>query len=223
MPERRPRTLPGRRVRGDGPGIGVWRRRGPRGCQGRRLRSRSGRKRVFVLHEALHHSFAALFPFRTIHDFRTGHQTVHFEVKGASMGFRMSVFVLVGAFACGGAPSSTAPAAPTQAKVDPATLPPLPRSSIAAVLLHRQELALRDDQVKELQELDEKLAARNVLLREGKPEGTAAGSQPSSGTTPTPPSSSSSGRGHGLRMTGANAGSGSGAGFGRHQRSSSYG
>jgi hypothetical protein len=43
-------------------------------------------------------------------------------------------------------------------------LPPLPRSSIAAVLLHRDELVLTDDQVHGLQQIDEELADRVAEL-----------------------------------------------------------
>jgi len=116
--------------------------------------------------------------------------------------------------------------------VELSSLPPLPRSSIAAVLLHREELALRDDQVKELQEIDEKLAARNDAIRDHKsgdqPEsmgtgtGTGAGSASGSGSGSQPQSSSNpqgtmgGGGGGRVHMTGAGAGSGSGAGFGRH-------
>src|SRR5262249_27788748 len=49
----------------------------------------------------------------------------------------------------------------------PGSLPPLPRSSIAAVLEHREELRLTPDQVQRLEGYDEKLAPRNPALREG--------------------------------------------------------
>ena len=41
---------------------------------------------------------------------------------------------------------------PPPAAVEPATLPALPRSSLAAVILHRAELNLNDDQVRELEQ-----------------------------------------------------------------------
>ena len=43
---------------------------------------------------------------------------------------------------------------PRPQPVDVSKLPPLPASSIAAVIEHRQELALTDDQVRRLQDLD---------------------------------------------------------------------
>ena len=43
--------------------------------------------------------------------------------------------------------------------------PPLPRSSIAAVLQHKDELQLTDDQVRRLQELDDQLERQNAALR----------------------------------------------------------
>ena len=44
--------------------------------------------------------------------------------------------------------------------------PPLPRSSIAAVLQHKDELQLTDDQVRRLQELDDQLEQQNAALRQ---------------------------------------------------------
>ena len=44
--------------------------------------------------------------------------------------------------------------------------PPLPRSSIAAVLQYKDELQLTDDQVRRLQELDDQLEQQNAALRE---------------------------------------------------------
>ena len=64
-------------------------------------------------------------------------------------------------------PSASAGAAAAAAAED---LPPLPRSSIAAVILHRDELRLDDDQVKALQSLDEELAERVKAMSE-KPAG----------------------------------------------------
>jgi hypothetical protein len=46
-----------------------------------------------------------------------------------------------------------------------AALPPLPRSSIAAVLEHRADLSLTDEQVKKLQDLDDQLEQDNSALR----------------------------------------------------------
>jgi hypothetical protein len=61
----------------------------------------------------------------------------------------------------------------------PAALPPLPRSSIAAVLEHRNELELEDDQVLRLQDMDESLEVNNAALRaqflRDKPDAGGAG------------------------------------------------
>jgi len=46
-----------------------------------------------------------------------------------------------------------------------AELPPLPRSSIAAVLEHRAELELTDEQIRRLQELDDRLDKENAAIR----------------------------------------------------------
>jgi len=54
---------------------------------------------------------------------------------------------------------------PTPAAVDPATLPALPRSSLAAVILHRSELGLTDDQVRELEQIDQRRESEDVAVR----------------------------------------------------------
>ena len=58
--------------------------------------------------------------------------------------------------------------ATSQPKEVPTTSPqtPLPRSSIAAVLQHKDELQLTDDQVRRLQELDDQLEQQNAALRQ---------------------------------------------------------
>jgi len=64
----------------------------------------------------------------------------------------------------------------------PGSLPPLPRSSIAAVLEHREELGLTIVQVGQLEDLDERLAQRNAALRDApgqKPQTQASPGQPS--------------------------------------------
>jgi hypothetical protein len=67
------------------------------------------------------------------------------------------------AAACGSAqPSPTAPTSPP-------ALAPLPRSSIAAVLRHGDELHLDEDQVRQLQALDEQLAEANAKLGGDRP------------------------------------------------------
>jgi hypothetical protein len=108
-----------------------------------------------------------------------------------------AVLVLVLA-ACGSAPPNQAPAPAT-----PATnLPPLPRSSIAAVLLHRQELALTDEQVRAMQDIDERLAEVNAKVAEGP---TLHRIAPDAGTPQS-----------GLRMTGM-GGRGSGGSHGGYK------
>jgi type IV secretory pathway VirB10-like protein len=48
----------------------------------------------------------------------------------------------------------------------PASQPPLPRSSIAAVLEHRRELELSDEQVRRLRNLDDQLERANAAIRQ---------------------------------------------------------
>ena len=60
----------------------------------------------------------------------------------------------------------------------PTELSPLPRSSIAAVLEHRAELELTDDQVRRLQQLDEKLQQENAAIRKELAQGKQASGQP---------------------------------------------
>lgn len=47
---------------------------------------------------------------------------------------------------------------------DPATLPPLPHSALAAVLGHRGELELTDEQVRLIQRLDDHLVEENAAI-----------------------------------------------------------
>jgi hypothetical protein len=78
-------------------------------------------------------------------------------------------------------------------------LPPLPRSSIVAVLAHRGELELNDDQVAALEEADAELQQRLQRLRaegavtprqpgglKGELHGGMPSSNPSGGGTPMP-------------------------------------
>jgi hypothetical protein len=57
---------------------------------------------------------------------------------------------------------------------------PLPRSSIAAVLQHRGELQLSDEQVRRLQDLDDQLERQNAALRQEADKRQTQG-QPSGG------------------------------------------
>ncbi len=81
---------------------------------------------------------------------------------------RFVTAVAVIAMAC--APAAVGPPAASLAP-----LPPLPRSSIAAVLGHRSELHLTEDQVKRLQDLDDDLDANQSAVRAqlalGPPDG----------------------------------------------------
>jgi hypothetical protein len=75
-----------------------------------------------------------------------------------------------------------APAAPPAA-----ALPPLPRSSIAAVVLKRDELHLTDDQVRQMEEIDRRREQADQALRDepahAKKAGTSGGSPPPAGGT----------------------------------------
>jgi len=62
------------------------------------------------------------------------------------------------ALACATSQTKEVPTTSTQAL--------LPRSSIAAVLQHKDELQLTDDQVRRLQELDDQLEQQNAALRQ---------------------------------------------------------
>jgi hypothetical protein len=58
-----------------------------------------------------------------------------------------------------------AAAKPVPLPPDPATLSPLPRSSLAAVLAHRGDLDLTDDQVRLLTRLDDQLYDENSAIQ----------------------------------------------------------
>jgi hypothetical protein len=111
--------------------------------------------------------------------------------------------ILVLGTACGSSPppSSSGPAAPLAS-----SQPALPRSSIAAVLLHRDELGLSDDQVHAMQDLDEQLAEANAKLR--APERRLA---PDAGTAQQP-SAGMSRRGAGMGGMGMGGRMGRGGG-----------
>jgi hypothetical protein len=66
--------------------------------------------------------------------------------------------------ACASQPPPPQPIAPVPANA--AALPPLPRSSIAAVVQHRAELKLTDDQVGALEERDRQREEENTVVRE---------------------------------------------------------
>ncbi len=72
-----------------------------------------------------------------------------------SFGIVLSVALLP--LACATSPQKATP---------PASQPPLPRSSLAAVLEHRRELELTDEQVRRLQDLDNQLERANAAIRQ---------------------------------------------------------
>jgi hypothetical protein len=97
-------------------------------------------------------------------------------------------------------------APPARPPPPPGSLPPLPRSSIAAVLEHRDELRLTPDQIDRLEALDDKLAERNAALREAADGTSAAGADAGPAKAATPPAS------RGPTMTGGRHGGGMGMG-----------
>ena len=116
---------------------------------------------------------------------------------------RAVLTLILVSLACGSAPpppGTPAGEAAVHAAQPDKNLPPLPRTSIAAELLHREDLGLDADQVKEMQEIDEQLAEANAKLLEGRHERRA---NPDAGTA---------GRG------GFGMGPGSGTGMGRRGR-----
>jgi hypothetical protein len=102
-------------------------------------------------------------------------------------------------------------------------LPPLPRSSIAAVLEHRQDLALTDEQVTRLQNLDDELARSNQAVQDEldrrKKEASQSSTTKDSSSGSDPFSSSREGGGGGMGMGGG--GGRMGGGGGRHRGGSS--
>jgi hypothetical protein len=108
---------------------------------------------------------------------------------------------------------------------DPAPLPPLPRSSIAAVVLHRAELGLTDEQVGEMEQRDQQRETENAVVREEMekkgqkgPPASSSGSGSGSGGAPQGMHGGGMGGGmhgggmHGGRMGGRSPASGSGSG-----------
>ena len=87
--------------------------------------------------------------------------------------------------------------------VDVASLPPLPRSSIAAVVLQREKLGLTDDQIRDLEEIDQGREKANAALlaevAEKQKAAHAAGSSAGNGT-------SAGGGGGGMRGGGMRGG-----------------
>jgi hypothetical protein len=110
---------------------------------------------------------------------------------------------VLGLWGCGSSTPQAKPAGAATGDPSAAPLPPLPRSSLAAVLLHRDELQLSDDQVKAIQDLDEELAARAKALTDRPP----GGARPDGGAGQ--PRGSGGGGGKRMHMMGGRGGSGS--------------
>lgn len=141
------------------------------------------------------------------------------SMRAAPIGFTLTlVLAQVG---CASRPPPVAAVPNNQA-----TLPPLPRSSIAAVVLHRAEIGLTDEQVSEMEQLDQKREAENAAVREEMGKKSQQGqSAPSSNSRAGSGSAASQGmRGsgmgggmhgggmHGGRMGGRSAAPGAGSG-----------
>jgi len=115
--------------------------------------------------------------------------------SGSGLRFVMSLSLLFGACANNPSPPAGSPAATAQAP-----LPPLPRSSIAAVVLHREELGLSDDQVRDLELRDqerekEDAAIRDELEKRRRQAEDARGAASNGGASAGGPGSSSGGQG----------------------------
>src|SRR5262249_16790113 len=112
----------------------------------------------------------------------------------------MRTILLVTAFLSVGCASHPPPPAASP----PAPLPPLPRSSIAAVLEHRDEVLLSDDQVRQLERIDQEREKANQALlgAMAKHAGQGSGQRASSAPASAPPG----GGGMGMGMGGMRAG-----------------
>ena len=83
---------------------------------------------------------------------------------GPGLGRLLLAARLLPLVACAHATPEPPPTSPA-ASPEPAPRPPLARSSIGAVLAHRNELALTDEQVAKLEELDRQAQAANEATR----------------------------------------------------------
>ncbi len=75
------------------------------------------------------------------------------------------------------------------APVDVASLPPLPRSSIAAVVQQRTKLGLTDDEVRDLEELDQAREKANAAFMDEVAQKQKAAQAASTGAGSGPPAS----------------------------------
>jgi hypothetical protein len=136
----------------------------------------------------------------------------------STAGWLLAVALLFGCASTPSKPATATSTAPTPSV--PST--PLPRSSIAAVLEHRGELELTDDQVQKLEAFDQKLEQKNASLREQIAAARQNHAQNnSSGSSSNGRSSDGSGSagGNPSGNNAPNSGSGMGSGgFGGHGR-----
>jgi hypothetical protein len=125
--------------------------------------------------------------------------------------------------ACAVQPPPPQPIAPVPTTA--AALPPLPRSSIAAVVLHRAELGLTDEQIGEMEQRDQQREGEDAAVREEMEKKNQKGpssspSGPPSGSGGSPQGMQGGGMGggmhgggmHGGRMGGRSPASGSSSG-----------
>lgn len=103
---------------------------------------------------------------------------------------RPSPLLCLAALACASAPAPAPTAAPPDPPPIVAPASDLPRSSIAAILVHREELGLTPAQVEALSRRDEALAKEDASLRTR----IAAAAGTSSGSTPPAASAGMGGR-----------------------------
>jgi hypothetical protein len=129
------------------------------------------------------------------------------SMRAAAIGFTLSL--VLAQVACATPPPPPAVAAvPT----NQAALPPLPRSSIAAVVLHRAEVGLTDEQVSEMEQLDQKRETENATVREELGKKSQQGqSAPSTNSgagngSAAPQGMQGSGMGNGMRGGGMHGG-----------------
>jgi hypothetical protein len=93
------------------------------------------------------------------------------------------------------------------APVDVGSLPPLPRSSIAAVVQQRAKLALTDDQVRDLEELDQAREKANAAILDEVAQKEKAARAAASGNGGTTSGAAAGGsRGGGMRGGGMRGG-----------------
>jgi hypothetical protein len=98
-------------------------------------------------------------------------------MRSIGVGFIFALALLLGA--CASPPPPPQPIAP--APNNEAALPPLPRSSIAAVVLHRAELGLTDEQVGQMEQRDQQREGENAAVRaEMEKKGQSGPAAPSS-------------------------------------------